>query len=75
MGGTAPRATSAAEVDAHLEPMRAALEPKGGGVKVTDVQQGTCVLRFRGPPAMGDGIASAVRATFHDINEVITVPL
>ncbi len=43
-------------------------------VEVMDVKQGVCVVKFKGPAAMGEGIQKAIKDTFtHDIKEVMLV--
>ncbi|KAG1678494.1 hypothetical protein FOA52_014527 [Chlamydomonas sp. UWO 241] len=74
VGGGEARPTSAKDVNAHLDAVRDALTKLGGKVDAVDVKQGTCVLKYRGPAGMGDGIAKAIRATFRDISDVIVVP-
>lgn len=42
--------------------------------QVVDVQQGTCVIKYAGPEAIGKGIAAAIKDTFQrDIQEVIVL--
>ena len=43
-------------------------------MEVVDIKQGVCVVKFHGPVAMGEGIATAIKDTFdHDIKDVILI--
>ncbi len=64
-------ATDAAAITTHLEVLAPAIKAYGGVVVVKKLQAGVCVIGFRGPAPLGQGIAAAVRDKFPDIREVL----
>jgi Fe-S cluster biogenesis protein NfuA len=48
----------------------AAIAAMGGTVEVRRVAGGVVSLGFKGPPALGKGIAAAVRDKFSDVTDV-----
>lgn len=57
-------------VDNHLNMLRGAITNFGGSVDVVSLEDGVCTIRYVGPPAIGKGVAGAVKDTFRDIKEV-----
>lgn len=58
-------------VDQQLNMLRGAVRQLGGAVEVASVGGGVVVLHFRGPPAIGKGLAAAVRDAFPDVRDVV----
>ena len=48
----------------------AAISAMGGKVAVKSVERGVVLLGYKGPPALGKGIAAAVKDKFEDIRDV-----
>ena len=42
-------------------------------VSVVTVENGTAVVRYKGPPAIGKGVTAAIRDKFPDIKEVVLI--
>lgn len=58
----------------QLNMLRGAIHNFGGAVEVVSVEDGRVSLRFIGPPAIGKGIAAAVKDAFApDVKEVLFV--
>jgi len=61
-------------VNAHLDPLRPSINSLGGKVEVVDVQQGTCIVKFKGPLTLGKGVVASIKDKFAPhIHEVILV--
>jgi hypothetical protein len=65
---------SVSVIESHLDNLREAISGTGGKVQVVDVKQGTCIIKFSGPNAVGKGVAAAIKDTFKkDIKDVIVI--
>jgi Fe-S cluster biogenesis protein NfuA len=64
-------AATVAGVDQQLNALRSAVSNLGGAVEVASVGAGVVVLRYRGPPAIGKGLAAAVQDAFPDVKQVV----
>lgn len=51
-------------VDMQLNMLRGAIHNFGGVVEVASVEGGVVSLRYIGPPAIGKGVAAAVKDAF-----------
>ncbi|KAG2483160.1 hypothetical protein HYH03_017952 [Edaphochlamys debaryana] len=57
-------------VDAALDMLRGAISGLGGSVQVVSVEDGIANIRYKGPPAIGKGVAGAIKDSFRDLKEV-----
>jgi len=65
-------AASVSSVDMHLNMLRGAIDSFGGSVEVVSVEEGVCVLDYRGPEAIAMGVAAAIKDQFKgSVKEVV----
>ena len=69
-GGGGAMSLSREAVSEHLEKLSGAIHNYGGSAAVTEVEDGVCVLEFKGPLALGQSIASSLKGKFPLLKEV-----
>ena len=69
-GGGGAISLSREAVAEHLEKLSGAIHNYGGSAAVTEVEDGVCVLEFKGPLALGQSIASSLKGKFPLLKEV-----
>ena len=69
-GGAGAMSLSREAVSEHLEKLSGAIHNYGGSAAVTEVEDGVCVLEFKGPLALGQSIASSLKGKFPLLKEV-----
>ena len=69
-GGGGAMSLSREAVAEHLEKLSGAIHNYGGSAAVTEVEDGVCVLEFKGPLALGQSIASSLKGKFPLLKEV-----
>lgn len=68
--GGGAQSLSLEKVSEHLEKLSGAIHNYGGSVNVASVENGVCVLEFKGPLALGQSIASSLKGKFPLLAEV-----
>jgi Fe-S cluster biogenesis protein NfuA len=69
-GGGGAASLSRDAVSEHLEKLAGAIHNYGGAATVAEVEEGVCVLEFKGPLALGQSIASSLKGKFPLLKEV-----